>query len=395
MKRQGMAKVTGFLTMTLVIVVPAFAQIPDGVSPGAVDGIAEIEGRCPSFSWGVVPAAENCQLIVYRLPEGMEVGEVDLDLAEEVLYTEVAGQAAVWTPNLTQCLTPGESYAWFVRAVFREEEGEIVEAGEWSTGRFFSISTMPSAREVEEALSVLRRYTGHGPSRASVVQQQEIETEVSIRAGPIASLRRALSPQGQKSVTSAKTAIKGSQSDTTGETYGVVGTSASATGAGLGALNSAGGPDLVLDGVADGATDTLLRESGIYRNSGSIESFTIANSTFGLGGISLQVQGPVVVGGQLSADSAAITNGVTVGTTLGVQGALAANSATITTNLTVGSLTVTGNLFAEGNSWGSCYWTGLFSEEHAPMYCSAGSYVAGMECFEDYCDEVSLYCCKL
>jgi hypothetical protein len=70
MIRQGRAVVTSFLTMTLVIVVPAFAQIPDGVSPGAVDQIAEIEGRCPSFSWGVVPGAVHCQLVVYRLAWG-------------------------------------------------------------------------------------------------------------------------------------------------------------------------------------------------------------------------------------------------------------------------------------------------------------------------------------
>jgi len=226
------------------------------------------------------------------------------------------------------------------------------------------------------------------------VQQQEIETEVSSGAGPTASLRRALSPQGQKSVTSAKTAIKGSQSDTTGETYGVVGTSASATGAGLGALNSAGGPDLVLDGVADGATDTLLRESGIYRNSGSIESFTIANSTFGLGGISLQVQGPVVVGGQLSADSAVITNGVTVGTTLSVQSWITASSVTAE-NLGGQSLSIGGNISADSNTRGSCYWTGAFSEEQAAKYCSGGRYVAGMECFGSYCDSVKLYCCEL
>ena len=51
MNRQVKSRVTIFLTMTLVIVVPAFAQIPDGVSPGAADRTAEIEGRCPTFIW--------------------------------------------------------------------------------------------------------------------------------------------------------------------------------------------------------------------------------------------------------------------------------------------------------------------------------------------------------
>ncbi len=40
MNRQLEAKLVSFLTVTLVVVVPAFAQIPDGVSPGAADRIA-------------------------------------------------------------------------------------------------------------------------------------------------------------------------------------------------------------------------------------------------------------------------------------------------------------------------------------------------------------------
>jgi len=305
MNHRVRSKVLKSLVVTLaIIVVPVFAEFPAAVSPGAVDRIAEIEGRCPSFSWGVVPAAEHCQLIVYRLPEGMEVGEVDLDLAEEVLYTEVAGQAAMWTPNLTQCLTPGEGYAWFVRAVFRKEEGEIVEASEWSNGRFFSISAMPSVREVEEALSVLRRYTRHGRFEANIAGEHLIETEGSSRAVPLASLRPALSPQGQKSVTSAKTAIKGSVSDTTGETYGVVGVSASTDGAGLGASNTAGGPDLALDGSAQGMADTLLTESGIDRPHALPQTFSIGNS--GGGGMTLQVAGVIAGDGSQLTDVVAV-----------------------------------------------------------------------------------------
>ena len=62
-----------------------------------------------------------------------------------------------------------------------------------------------------------------------------------------------------------------------GETYGVVGVSASPDGAGIGAANTAGGADLVLDGAADGAVDTVLRESGIYRTSASKQVFNLAN----------------------------------------------------------------------------------------------------------------------
>ncbi len=70
-----------------------------------------------------------------------------------------------------------------------------------------------------------------------------------------------------KDVSTAMAAIRGEMPDATGETYGVVGTSNSPEGAGLGAVNTAGGPDLVLDGVEDGESDTLVSQSGIRRSS--------------------------------------------------------------------------------------------------------------------------------
>jgi len=69
----------------------------------------------------------------------------------------------------------------------------------------------------------------------------------------------------------------------------VVGTSASLTGAGLGAANTAGGPDLVLDGSADGEVDTLISERGIDRPAPDSESFVVRNS--GGGTIVLEVEG--------------------------------------------------------------------------------------------------------
>jgi len=42
-----------------------------------------------------------------------------------------------------------------------------------------------------------------------------------------------------------------------------------------------------------------------------------------------------------------------------------------------------------------CYWTGYFSEEgSANAICSIGTYVAGVRCRGEYCDDISLYCCK-
>ncbi len=275
-----------------VTALPLSAEMPDGVSPGEVDHIAEVEARCPTFIWGAVPGAETYQLVGYRLPEGMEAGEVDLSRAEQVLYSEVPGNATSWTPNLADCLVPGESYVWFVRAVDRDDQGDVVEASEWSYGRFFSISPLPSAREVEEALDVLRRYLGQQSGRLPV-DDRSVEASAAGTGRPAPSERRAEHLEEPKSVTSAKAAISGSLSDTTGETYGVVGISNSANGAGLGAANTNGGPDLVLDGSADGQISTRLSQSGIDRRDTTPQTFNIENTKGG--GIKLRVEGVDVV----------------------------------------------------------------------------------------------------
>jgi|GEM_PF-1098287 len=44
--------------------------------------------------------------------------------------------------------------------------------------------------------------------------------------------------------------------------------------------------------------------------------------------------------------------------------------------------------------WGSCAWTGSFSEEQGAGLCPAGTAMAGARCTGSYCDNVSLYCCR-
>ena len=289
MNRQIKFRVTIFLTMTLVIVVPAIAQIPDGVSPGTVDRIAEIEGRCPTFIWGMSANAVDYELVGYRLPEGLDrsdLSAVDLSDADQVLYAMVPGTASAWAPELAECLTPGGNYVWFVRAVYLEEEGEVVEASEWSYGRYFSISSMPSAGEVEEALRVLRRYA------EQTADSEKIEPAPADTKRPAPSRRVAVPQQVPKSVTSAKTAIKGTVSDTTGETYGVVGISNSPNGAGVAAANTNGGADLVIDGSEDGQPDAVFTQAGIDRASPSEQWFSLINSDAGV--LSLNVEGTIV-----------------------------------------------------------------------------------------------------
>ena len=111
------------------------------------------------------------------------------------------------------------------------------------------------------------------------------------------------SARAPKSVLTATAAIKGSISNPNGESYGVVGLNASPDGAGVAAANSAGGPDLVMDGSEDGVADTLLRESGIDRPSATAQFFSIQNSMGG--GVALQVDGDTVLttASTLDADS--------------------------------------------------------------------------------------------
>jgi len=96
-----------------------------------------------------------------------------------------------------------------------------------------------------------------------------------------------------KSVQTATAAIKGSEGSSTGEAYGVVGTSTSPDGAGLGAANLAGGADLVLDGSSDGQADALLSQGLLDRPSASPQTFNFTNSTGG--GMALRINGVDVV----------------------------------------------------------------------------------------------------
>lgn len=292
MSTQKWLKVTSVQAIVFtVLVLPAFAQIPEGVSPGSSDRVAEIEGRCPSFSWGVVPGAERYQLVGYRIPEGMDPADLDPSQAEQVLYTEVPGSATSWTPDLEQCLTPGESFVWFVRAVLKEEDGEVVEASEWSGGRYFLISSRPSVREVEEALRVLERYSvAEGDSGAAAAEPQRLETGQPRKQPP------SFPNLTSKSVTTAKTAIRAGVPDASGENYGIVGLSNSPNGAGLAGANTNNGPDLVLDGSEDsGDPDAVFTQAGIDRASSLDTWFFLLNSDTGK--LNLNVEGSIVADG--------------------------------------------------------------------------------------------------
>jgi hypothetical protein len=363
--RQVKTKLFSFLTMTLVIVAPAFAQIPDGVSPGAADRSAEIEGRCPTFIWDSVPGAAFHELVGYRLPDDSKLADpsaVDLADADQVLYAKVSGSAPAWEPELAECLAPGGNYVWFVRAVHREEKGEVVDASEWSYGKYFSISPMPSAGEVEEALRVLRRHSGHqvDPEALTTERADTISAEPSRRVDA-----RQLVP---KSVTSAKAAIKGTVPDATGETYGVVGVSNSPNGAGVAAANTNGGADLVIDGSEDGQPDAVFTQAGIDRASSTEQWFSLINSDTGV--LSLNVEGTIVGDGSgLTAVDAETLDGID-GADFATDAELTAHVGSALHNDTNAATICSNGYFLNGD--GSCDWADGSGSCGAGSVCTGG-----------------------
>lgn len=314
------AKVTGVLIVILVIVLPAFSQSLDGVSPGEAERISEIEGRCPTFIWDAAPGAAFHELVAYRLPEDSDLVDpwaIDLADKSQVLYAEVPGSTPAWRPELAECLTPGGNYVWFVRAVYREEGGEVVEASEWSDGRYFSLSAAPSAEEVEQALGVLSRYLeqdGGGTEELGALPSDPREPPAS--AAPTA--RAAPGKLGWETLPGSA-AIKGEMPDLTGETYGVYGVTNSGTegsigvageataatgevygigglttsaeGAGVIAFNTSNGTDLILGADSNSAH---LTELGLTRSMPGAATFDVSNPD-GAGTMTLRVDGVDVV----------------------------------------------------------------------------------------------------
>jgi len=251
------------------------------VSPGETDRFAAVELRCPTFSWEAAPGADAFELVAFSLPPGLEPDQIldqDLGPEAEVLSARVAGGATAWTPPADRCLEPGGRYAWFVRPVAGDEPGA------WSGARFFSLPEAPSEAELRQALAVLERWSAAG---GQAVGAEAARPPAVARSAPASGgLTGTPAP---KSVPTASAAIRGDSVTPTGEAYGVIGTSTSPDGAGLAAANTAGGYDLVLDGSAHYAADTLVSEGGINRRSPADQEFWIRNS--GGGAMLLAVEG--------------------------------------------------------------------------------------------------------
>lgn len=132
-------------------------EVPVAVSPARVEGVAQVEARCPSFDWGNSASAISYELVVYRIgEEGVE--------AEPVWQQTVPGTANGWTPSLERCLERGGRYAWSVRALGADGDSE------WSPPSLFEVAPGPSEEELAEALRVVREYLAKSDSTVIAAQ---------------------------------------------------------------------------------------------------------------------------------------------------------------------------------------------------------------------------------
>lgn len=250
------------------------------VSPGETDHAVEAASGCPTFSWSASPGATGYELAVLRLDHGEE--------PEVVWSRTVAGSATSWSPSRRECLEAGGRYAWTVRALGADA---AAADSEWAAVRRFDVPAAPGADEIAAALATLERWrqAGGGVSGAEAVAS-------GLRPAPASTLHRmpANAPGGGSlSLASGVAAIRGENPDISGSALGVLGLSHSPAGAAVVARNESSGADLVLDGEANAATDSLLRQDSLDRPSANLESFDFRNS--GAGSMALKVDGVAVV----------------------------------------------------------------------------------------------------
>jgi hypothetical protein len=287
----GNATLQALVGLLLAAVTAGAQPAATPVSPGDAREALAIEGRCPTLSWSPAPGSSGTELALYELEPGDAAAAPRL-----ALHRRFPGGASSFTPGRAECLEPGREYAWLVRALTRDEStgdpaAASPDAASWSSPFRFRVAALPSEAELAAALATLDRWREPtrdpgGSSAAALPDGSDLRRS----ATPAAAARTP--PEAAESPTVAGVAaIRGELPDVEGSAFGVFGVSHSPAGAGLVARNEAGGPDLVLDGFADGEADTLFGQSGIDRPSVGAVSFSLGNTTGG--GFSLAVAGAI------------------------------------------------------------------------------------------------------
>ena len=279
------------LASVLALVTPALAGVLP-VSPGAVDRLVEVTSACPAFFWSGADGAVAYEIAVLDL--------TDTENPVLVYSRRIEGAALAWAPSREECLAPGRVYAWLIRA---DVAGSGL--GEWSAPRRFRVPGTPSIEEVDAALALLGRWRAAQPGGSAPVGVS-VPPSPNALTTPMASERSTAIAEAP--LATGVAAIRGEIPDTTGSAYGVFGITHSAAGAGVVARNDASGPDLILDGEAQGQADTRLTQGGIDRPSASNQSFDLGNS--GAGALSLTVDGVAVSKEGHAHAGEAITSGI-------------------------------------------------------------------------------------
>jgi hypothetical protein len=312
------------ISIGLVCLMAMTASATESVSPGAFDRMAQVNNACPTFSWGMTDNAMAYEVVAYSLSDDASQEE-ELGADSEVLFSRVAGSATSWTPSADRCFAPGGRFVWFVRAVTELDGDEVIMTGEWSAGRYFTVPVAPSPEDVARAIEVMRWLEGSSGSQPSMVSSGT-GTATETVSGNRAGVRNA------KSIPTASAAIRGENPSLNGEGYGVVGISSAQDGAGIAAAHLDGGPDLVLDGSAEGDADALFWEWGMDRHSAVDESFSFSNT--GAGAMTLDIEGTLAADGLDCPDcvtSASIEN-------LSITGADLANGSVLGTKIADGAV---------------------------------------------------------
>lgn len=268
---------------------------PVPVSPGALERVVAVVGRCPTFSWADTREAEGFELAVYRIGGEDEAARGNAREVDRVARATTPGGTRSWTPASEGCLASGGRYAWLVREIAAEGSSE------WSEPMLFEIED-PSETDVREAVAVLRSYLARvEPSWESGDAAVDVErgNHRSGGAGPGPSVGAS---RAVPAAITGTAAIHAELPDTTGAAHGLVGVSNSADGAGLAAENSAGGADLLIQG--DGASPSaLITEATLDRAAGGDQTFDFVNT--GGGAMTLRVEGVDVVTTATDADTLA------------------------------------------------------------------------------------------
>jgi len=248
------------------------------VSPGEPGRELEAAGACPTYSWSATAGASAYELAVFRL-DGRE--------EPELLFTKrVEGSATSWSPSRAECLAAGGRYGWTVRAA-----GETPES--WAEPLRFRVPKAPDAEELAAALEVIERWRSAQAGSAAGGPAATLPRTPPSTTRSHADVTAGSTAASDVSVATGVAAIRGENPDTSGAAFGALGISHSPAGAGLVARNESVGADLVLDGEANGATDTLLRQDSLDRASANPEAFDFRNS--GAGAMALKVDGVDVV----------------------------------------------------------------------------------------------------